>query len=286
LIIDRETETALLIDCPPRGVKVAIQALRDFGDPAVVGAIITHWDLDHYGGLLGVAAASDCHTLYYNRDTILSYPEDNTKRRAALLELIEEPYISMRQKSAQQGEEGQLGVFKWKLLAPSHLDLTRAVVTFERNLCSGVLRGEAHGISIVVGGDADGRVWQRIISEGEELRADILRWPHHGAEISRSGMTASTLLDSTRPKFIVISVGTTNQYGHPNLATVELAAQHSRMGCTQVTHRCHGLLDGRVAVPCGGTLSFRLKEDGSIETWGGWQRHDEVVDGWEKPMCR
>ena len=286
LIVDHGSQSALLIDCPSKGGKVAIEALRGLGNPEVVGAILTHWDLDHYGGFLEVAAASNCRTLYYNNDTILAYPQDKTIRRAALRQLGEEPYASMRQESAERGDEGSLGAFRWKIIAPYHGDLNRAIVNFDRNLCSGVLRGEAHGISIIVGGDADGRVWQRLISESEDLRADILRWPHHGAKISHSDITASILLDCAQPKFTLISVGSRNRYGHPDPATVELAARRSRMGCTQVTPQCHGLLDGRLGIPCGGTLSFRLKEGGIIETLGGWQHHGDVIDGWEKPMCR
>ncbi len=288
LIVDRRSNSALLVDCPSKGVRVVRDVLRTLGDPDVVGSILTHWDIDHYGGLLEVSLACGSQALYYNRDTILSYPIDKTVRRAALRKIAEEPFRSrIRHKPAQQGVHGVLGNFKWELLAPSHLSLTDAVINSDRNLGSGVLRGEAYGVRVLIGGDADGRVWQRMIDEGEDLRAEVLRWPHHGASMHQSnGTSAAVLLEAVRPDFVIISVGTRNRPGHPDPEMVQIASVNARLGCTEVTSHCHGSLPGKKGIECGGTLAFSLASDGSIEARGGWQGHDEIVDGWDRPMCR
>lgn len=287
LIIDRASNTALLVDCPPKGINVVREILGSVGNPEVVGAIITHWDLDHYGGMLEVTLACGCQSLYYNLESLTSYPVDKTIRRAALRQIISEPYRSMLHRPAHEGVHGALGDFEWELLAPSQLSLAEAAVNFDRNLASGILRGEAFGHRIIIGGDAHGRVWRRLIEEGIDLRADVFRWPHHGAAMRHvGGATPEELLDSVRPRFVIMSVGTRNRYGHPDRENVELAARQARVGCTEVTPKCHSSLPNRRRVGCGETMSFSLTRNNSIEAFGGWDGHDDIVNSWDRPMCR
>lgn len=287
LFIDRSLNLALIVDCPARMQAVVTRALRDLGNPRVSGVIISHWDLDHYGGALGLAAATQCEVIYYNRETMMAFPIDETVRRAALRQLLEEPFASIQHVAAHEGTGGTLGNFEWELLAPSQLHLTEAVVKFDRNLASAVLRGTAHGWSVVVGGDADGRVWQRLIDEGVDLSASVFRWPHHGSPLKgNTTLTPSTLLHAVNPRYVAISVGTRNRYNHPDSATVAAISSRTTMACTEVTERCHNAVGNKSGQPCGGTLSFTITSDGQIQPRRGWIEHSSVVDGWDSPMCR
>ncbi|MGH8625624.1 MAG: ComEC/Rec2 family competence protein [Gammaproteobacteria bacterium] len=288
LFIDRSKNIALIVDCPARMQAVVTRSLHDLGNPRVNGIIISHWDLDHYGGALDLAAATQCEVVYYNRETMMAFPIDRTVRRAALLRLVEEPFASsIRHVAAHQGTGGTLGNFEWKLLAPSQLHLTEAVAKFDRNLASTVLRGVAHGSSVVVGGDADGRVWQRLLDEGVDLNASVFRWPHHGSPLKGShALTPSILLDAVNPKYVAISVGTKNRYSHPDSATIAVISSRTTMACTEVTERCHNAVGKKSDHPCGGTLSFTITSDGQIHPRRGWVGHSSVVDGWDSPMCR
>jgi competence protein ComEC len=51
---------------------------------------------------------------------------------------------------------------------------------------------------------------------------DVLKVAHHGSDDAGLG----ALLDRTRPRLAVISVGTGNSYGHPTAGTLATLAQH------------------------------------------------------------
>lgn len=271
LFIDRSLNSALIVDCPAGMQATVAAALRDLGNPNVWGIVISHWDLDHYGGALDLAAATQCEVIYYNHETPMAFPIDKTVRRAALLQLLEEHFVSMRKVPAHEGTGGTLGNFEWKFLAPSHLHLTEAVAKLDRNLASTVFRGTAHGSSVIVGGDANGRVWQRLLDEGVDLNASVLRWPHHGSPLKGgTTLTPAILFDAVSPRYVAISVGTRNRYNHPDPDTVAVVSSRATMACTQVTERCHRAVGNKSGQPCGGTLSFTIMSDGRIQPWGGW----------------
>jgi beta-lactamase superfamily II metal-dependent hydrolase len=71
IFIDREQNIALIMDCPARMQAVVTKTLNDLGNPRVSGVIISHWDLDHYGGALGLVDSTQCEVIYYNRDTMM-----------------------------------------------------------------------------------------------------------------------------------------------------------------------------------------------------------------------
>ena len=48
--------------------------------------------------------------------------------------------------------------------------------------------------------------------EKEELKADILKVPHHGSKTSSS----KKFLEAVSPKLALIGVGENNKFGHPN----------------------------------------------------------------------
>jgi beta-lactamase superfamily II metal-dependent hydrolase len=286
IIIDRSEMIAFVIDCPAGAQHVVETRLRNLGAPNVHGVMITHWDLDHYGGALELAAATRCKELYFNRETMMAFPTDRTLRRAALRRTLEEPYRSMQRRYSAEGAKGRMGNFDWVILAPSDLQLTEAVVELDRNLASIVLRGTAHGVGVIVSGDADGRVWQRLLDDEADLSSDILRWPHHGSPLrGKAGVRPKDILGAVNPEFVAISVGTSNRYNHPDFATVQAISARCRMACTEITKKCHPAVDNQ-AVPCGGHLSFVLLPGAVIRPEEGWTELDSVIDGWSSPMCR
>ncbi|MFH1175613.1 MAG: MBL fold metallo-hydrolase [bacterium] len=76
-------------------------------------------------------------------------------------------------------------------------------------------------------GDAENKVWNYIIANGEEdelsriceiFNADILKAPHHG---SKTGISEE-LLKLTTPKEAVVSCGKDNKFGHPHPSALKL----------------------------------------------------------------
>ncbi len=66
-------------------------------------------------------------------------------------------------------------------------------------------------------GDAGAEAERRILSEGIDLHADVLKVGHHGSAYS----STPEFIDAVRPAYAVISVGRHNMFGHPAPSTVD-----------------------------------------------------------------
>ena len=66
-------------------------------------------------------------------------------------------------------------------------------------------------------GDAGAEAEQRILDEGNDLRADVLKVGHHG---SAYGSTPE-FISAVHPRYAIISVGRHNMFGHPAPSTLE-----------------------------------------------------------------
>ncbi len=71
-------------------------------------------------------------------------------------------------------------------------------------------------ISFLFTGDINQNIEKKILNNGVNLSADVLKVAHHGSK------TSSTIrfLEEARPHYAVISVGEDNRLGHPNLSTI------------------------------------------------------------------
>lgn len=81
-----------------------------------------------------------------------------------------------------------------------------------RNENSVCLRLEYGEFSLLLTGDAEENAEKKILAQGVNLQADVLKAGHHGARSS------STLpfLKAVAPQIVVISVGADNRYNHPS----------------------------------------------------------------------
>ncbi len=74
-------------------------------------------------------------------------------------------------------------------------------------------------------GDAGTAAEQRFLSEGVDLRCQVLKVGHHGSAYSSS----SAFIAAVRPQYAIISVGRHNMFGHPAPSTI---ATLERFGAT------------------------------------------------------
>lgn len=65
-------------------------------------------------------------------------------------------------------------------------------------------------------GDVELAAQADLLASGEDLRADVLKVPHHGSRYTLPGFVAAV-----EPRIALISVGAANRYGHPSKATVD-----------------------------------------------------------------
>jgi competence protein ComEC len=66
-------------------------------------------------------------------------------------------------------------------------------------------------------GDAEAETEARMIGKGENLRAKVLKVGHHGSRYA----TSAELLAAVKPEAAIISVGSSNNYGHPTPETLD-----------------------------------------------------------------
>ena len=102
------------------------------------------------------------------------------------------------------------------VLAPSEPLL--AGTRSDPNNNSLVLRLDARGGSFLFTSDLEREGRARLYATRPNLRAEVLKVAHHGAENG----TDRTLLNRVNPVVAVISVGANNRYGHPHRETLAL----------------------------------------------------------------
>lgn len=73
------------------------------------------------------------------------------------------------------------------------------------------------GLRILLTGDLEPESQRAILATGADLRADILKVPHHG-----SARQDLAFLSATQARLALISAGADNDYGHPAPRTLTL----------------------------------------------------------------
>jgi len=154
---------------------------------------------------------------------------------------------------AALGEARRLGPLRWQLLAPSR---PYRGTTSDPNNSSVVLRLEVAGLRVLLTGDVEPAAQRDLLDSGQDLRADVLKVPHHG-----SSHQLPAFLDAVGARAVVTSVGADNSYGHPAPVTLDrLTASGARSLRTDQ--------DGDVAVVVGGGALRVMGARGSGTTRG------------------
>lgn len=209
----------MLVDC---GKKANVSKLNSFLKEKNITTInyfvYTHSDEDHIGGGASVFENYNVEILY--RPKILSKTENetygnpngynikdtNAYDNAIMMAYYEE---NCEIKYSFEGEE-IVGIdYQIKFLNP---DQDNYNLNTKSNTYSAVLMVEVNGKKVLLTGDAEGDVEERLIEKyGSYLSADVLKVAHHGSKTA----TTSKLLNVVYPKYALISVGE-NQWDMPH----------------------------------------------------------------------
>lgn len=300
LAMDVATRRAVLVDCPTRYVKDVERLLSREG-VTLDTVIVTHWDLDHYGGASRLAVGLPVRRILYNHDTL--FPDGNAPQ--GLIPTALKNFLNVSEPNkilgpAAVGETGGFGSVSWNILAPTHSELTQAYVARRRNIASAVVDLRIHGFRVLIGGDAVGATWRRLLDE-VDLNADILRWPHHGADLAgdSNGDIRDRILSAVSPSYVVISTGTNNPHGHPSAIVVSRSASQSSILCTQVTAACFGFASREeretsaarsaiatlTATHCADTVYVEFGSNGYTVDPSS-SVHRTRVQSWPHPLCQ
>lgn len=192
----------VLIDAgPPDANPVWISRLPCFTLEAV---LVTHWDLDHRGGLDSVFSRFAVGTLLYGHLP----EEDSVKARL-------DGFCRLAARGCSRVASGQnlsiLPGVAWTALSTGPDSLP------DGNETSVVSRLSDPSGSLLVAGDLDSLGEQSLAAtQGSALHADILLLSHHGS----AGSNSLAWLGAVRPRLAVAQAGKGNRYGHPAAAVL------------------------------------------------------------------
>ena len=195
------------------GEAVLLPFLRRAGVRQIDRLVISHGDGDHIGGADSVLAA---------------YPD------TAVLGQDVERLSAASRAHCEAGQGWEWDGVAFTLLHPDH------AVYAESNNRSCVLRVDGEGGSLLLAGDIEKNVEQRLVREvPEALPADILVAPHHGSN------TSSTVpfIEAVAPRIVIFAAGYRNRYHFP---TAKVVRRYRALGAAMFTSGHSGALRIRV----------------------------------------
>lgn len=224
LVLPASRGGAVVVDTGPDPVAVD-RCLTDLHVHDVALLLLSHYHLDHVGGIAGVF-----HTRHVGQ--VLTGP---LAEPASGVEIVHDVLAAhgLTVGRAVVGSRIDAGEVHLDVLAPAvALHGTRS----DPNNSSVVVRATVHGVRVLLPGDAEIEEQQSVLATRVDVSADVLKVPHHGSAYSEPRFLAAV-----HAKLAIISVGLHNDYGHPSPV---LLAELGKLGVpTRRTDR-----DGDVAV--------------------------------------
>jgi competence protein ComEC len=213
------------------GEMVVSRFLWSLGLTRIDYAVITHADRDHIGGFSEVIRNFGVGQVVVGSGVY----GDSAFRSFA--DLISDRGIPAARVSA--GESFEIEGVTLEVLWPPQAARSEGWGSNDRSIVIRLLYGS---VALLLTGDIERDAEAALLKSGNELRADLLKVPHHGSNTSSS----EAFLEAVRPACAVISVGERSMFGHPHEAVV-----------TRLLHRGVTLYrtgrDGTVSVKTDGT---------------------------------
>ncbi|WAA64676.1 ComEC/Rec2 family competence protein [Microbacterium oxydans] len=200
VLVRSETRVALIDAGPDPGPLSG--CLRSLGVDRIDLLVLTHYDLDHVGG---VAAVRGRVGLVLHGPVV----EDDERR---LLDDLASAGAQLHQASA--GQHGMLGTAAWRVLWPQ----PHAVAFPEGNDASVVMEFDGGGVPRSIHlGDLSAAPQRMLLRTAGLGRYDVVKVSHHG-----SADQAPELYEAVQARAALVSVGADNDYGHPRTETLDL----------------------------------------------------------------
>jgi competence protein ComEC len=215
---------------------ILLPALARAGIRSLNAVALTHPDLDHCGGLLGIVDYLPVAEVW----TPPGWPAEG-----CALELLASPGTTLR--PLWSGGRQRVGRWRLDALHPA------AGVRRPGNNRSLVLRAEVLGVRFLLTGDVEAAAERAILDREPRtgLRCDVLKLAHHGSRSS----TSAPFLAAAAPRLAIASAGRDNRYGHPARSVRErLAAARVPLLSTDR----HGQIRLRISPPEGAEGRGRL----------------------------
>lgn len=165
--------------------------------------ILSHPHADHLDGLLDVIKKYEIKNIYAT-GVLHTTPE-----YIEFLNLIKEKSIPL--KVVKSGDSLDLGD-ETKILFLFPLENLAGTKPENLNDSSIVAKLKYGEKEVLFMGDLEAESQTKLLSSNQDVRADLLKVPHHGSVDSLN----QDFISRVAPKFAVISVGKDNKFGHPS----------------------------------------------------------------------
>ncbi|MBI5222694.1 MAG: MBL fold metallo-hydrolase [Candidatus Magasanikbacteria bacterium] len=215
--IEFPTGEQMLIDCAVDSrILSALGGVMEFYDRDLDYLVVTHPDLDHYGGCEDILRRFQVKNIIYNDARKFGDPVWESFWQAVQNENA--VYYPVNQPTVWQ-----MGSSTMNFFYPDHSVASSTAIKAEQketndNNASVVFRLDYAGYSVLFTGDAENELEQYIINKyGKQLDSDVLKVGHHGS----AGASGKLFLEAITPEYAVISVGADNDYGHPSLRVLK-----------------------------------------------------------------
>jgi competence protein ComEC len=197
--------SGVIVDAGPDANRID-RCLRDLGVRSVPLVVLTHLHADHVDGLPGVLRGRSVAQIQIGP---LNEPPAQWERVRSWADAS-----GVQITRAAPSEERSVGDIRWRVLAPQ-----RAFhgTTSDPNNSSLVLRVTVSGMTALLTGDVEPLAQDELLESGEDLRADVLKVPHHGSRHQNPAFLAAV-----GARVALTSVGAKNDYGHPSTRTLDL----------------------------------------------------------------
>lgn len=201
--------SAVVVDAGPDPARMR-RCLDVLGVRTVPLLVLTHFHADHTDGLSGVLTGRAVQQLWISP---LAEPagEVAAVRTAAA---AEGAVVTV----AGPGTRVRVGTVGVRVVGPLPPRGSDPDPDAAQNDASVVLVADVEGLTVLLTGDLEPPGQRALLAAGVDLRAAVLKLPHHGSARQEAAFFAAT-----GARLAVASAGQDNDYGHPAPRTVQLA---------------------------------------------------------------
>lgn len=184
------------------GDRVVVPFLKAKGISSIDKVIVTHGDIDHYGGLYKTTEEVKIQEVVYGKGE-----EFKDEEKQFLQFLHNERQVPITWSKA--GDSWKVGESFFQILMPEGNENTG-------NDRSIVIRAVIGGAEWLFTGDLEEEGERKLLQKYPDVTADLLKVGHHGSKTS----TTKPFVQQLQPKAAFISAGTCNRFGHPHEETL------------------------------------------------------------------
>jgi competence protein ComEC len=188
------------------GERVVVPALYAMGRRRLDHVVVTHPDLDHFGGMAAVVRAMRPHTVW------TCGVDDHSPQYQDMLKAAGEVGAQVRPLTSDHPEVALGDGAILRVLWPDRPDPSRG-----KNDNSVVIQLTHGEVSFLLPGDLEAGGEAALLREGQPISATVLKAGHHGSQTS----STEAFLDAVKPQVVIYSVGADNAFGLPHPDVVE-----------------------------------------------------------------